>query len=371
MAIADVSNIVKGQMQTLSSQPVTTNPEPETSLVGGDQNAPVPKTNLQDDTTPESKSAPAGEGNTPSTNDKPAGEDGDKKETPIEVKLSPDALRQITALSASNRKLKQQLTELETKSKANATPEDIQTKLKRADELEKALTDPKLYLKLANKTLEDVAAAALKDDYEVEDPRVTALQEEIAALKAKTEEVVTKQTTDQSASQRALEAKQIEASKVYIKNYIDANPNRWELARADADISGQVLQASILVAKAKFTNKDGTPKDITKEQANKIIEDCLDEAEIMKLAEKMVKDGKTSLQAEKIPSKSRGLEVQDSTSYAGRKGDDGKQVNGRTPRVTIDANRGGVRIPGVERGPTDVRTARARALRIAGAGKDD
>lgn len=287
------------------------------------------------------------------------------------VDIAPEALRQITALSANNRELKRQLAEATAKVTAAVPAADIDAKLKQLAALENET--PRAYLKRTNKTLEDIAADVLADDSNVSDPRVDALTPVVDELKKTLAELQAKSTTDTTAQVAAAQAKQKQDASEYVKLTLASNPERWGLIQSNVDIGNAVIEAALIVAKRDFTDKTtGLVKQLTREQADSIIADCLDEAEIYEQAKKLQEGKKNAVAPGESLVKRRGLDVQDSESYQQRKGDDGKGANGaRPPKVTIDGNRGAIRTGSVKRGPTDVRTARARMLKIAGAGGDD
>lgn len=293
--------------------------------------------------------------------------------TTVAVDISPETLRQITALSTSNRTLKQQLREAQDKlaAAASVTPEEVQAKLAQLAALENET--PRAYLKRTGKTLDDVAADALADDKEIADPRVDGLQAKLNETNKKLEEIAQKNTSDAEAEAKArLEARQ-ENARQHVKGMIESNPTRWELIAANKTITDEAIKAAMLVVQRDHTDKQtGKLKPISQELANSILSDCLDEAETYALAKKMQEDKKNVASKPESLVKRKGIETQDSPSYVPHKGDDGKQANGaRTPKVTIDGNRGATRVGAVKRGPTDVRTARLRALKIAGADVDE
>lgn len=286
--------------------------------------------------------------------------------TPVNVSISPEALKQITSLSTSNRELKLKLKELEAKQAASVTSEDVTAKLAQLAALENE--SPRAYLKRTGKTLEDIAADVLTEDKEIADPRVDALQAKLDEIAKRTEELAAGKQTDAAAQQATNYKARVESAKQHVDSVIAAQPDRWTLVAADKEIASAVVEAAMLVVKRDHTDEKGNLKPFSKEQAEAILFDCLDEAETYALAKEMVGKRKNLPPTSDIVVKSKGLDVVESASYASRKGDDGKQVgNARTPKVTIDGNRGAIPRGPVKRGPTDVRTARLRALKIAGA----
>jgi len=304
------------------------------------------------------------EGATPVATDVPA---GTEPVTAVATEIAPEALRQITALSAGNRKLKAEIAALQAKVNAQAaiTPEEVTAKLAQLASFEGET--PRAYLKRTGKTLEDVAADVLVDDTELLDPRVDSINATLEEIKKQLADKAAA-TADEVAKQNAAaHAKMIEQSASYAKSILDASPARWELIAGEKDIATEVVKAAMIVAE-----RDHKGKQLSKEQVDSIISDCFDQAETFKLAEKMVKERKNLDPSTTIPVLKKGIEVLDSSTYVPDRGGDGKGGEGaKPPKVTIDGNRGAVRQGAVKRGPTDVRTARARALRIAGAGSGD
>lgn len=287
------------------------------------------------------------------------------KSTPVTVDIAPEALRQITTLSSTNRKLVARLKELEQKMAGTATSDDITAKLKRVDELEALLKSPRAYLKASGKTLEDVAADALADDNNVADPRVDALTPIIDELKKKVLDAETARAAEAQTQTAATIARQHAEAAQHVANVIASSPDRWTLIKDDKTLATDIVKAAILVIE-----RDHKGKTVDAALADSILKDCLDEAETYQLAKKMVEDRKKAVPATESLVKRKGLEVQDSDSYTRKLGDDGKNAGTRIPKVTIDGNRGALRAGAIERGPTDVRTARARALRIASGHED-
>lgn len=306
-----------------------------------------------------SEAAISAEGNVTASdagNDKPA-----TAQAQAQIKLSPEALKQITALSTTNRALKKQIDELNAKVNGLATPADTQAKLERLAKLETILTSPRAWLKESGKTLEDIAADVLAAGDEVTDPRVDALLEKVAAVDKRLQDEDAKRQTDTQTQAQAEEARMTAQATEHVKTFVGANPVRWELIASKPEIAGEIVKAAIAVVE-----RDYKGKTLTREQSQAILEECADSAETLELAKRLQEDKKKIVDTGESLVKRKGLEVQDSESYQPSKGSDGKQANGaRTPKVVIDANRGAVRRGAVERGPTDVRTARARMLRIA------
>lgn len=283
--------------------------------------------------------------------------------TPVTVDISPEALRQITSLSAGNRKLKAEIEKLQADLAAKATPDDVAAKLKRLDELESILTSPRKYAKATGKTLEDIAADLLVEDKEVADPRLDGVLPVVEELKKK---LADREAADADAevkrNEAAIAAATAEAN-AYAESILKSQPQRWELIQNEKGIVSEAVKAAMLVVQ-----RDYKEKRATREEATAILYDCLDSAETFALAKKLQEDKKKIADAPPSLVKRKGLEVQDAEAYIPRRGDDGAAANGaRTPKVTIDGNRSAVRVSSGKRGPTDVRTARARALRIAGA----
>jgi len=288
---------------------------------------------------------------------------------PVTVDIAPEALRQITSLSATNRRLQAQLKALEAKVAASVAPADVTEKLARLAALEGET--PRQYLQRTKKTLEDVAADVLADDI-VTDPRVDQALATVEELRKKLEEKDTAGLAAKQAETNAAQAQQLANAQAYVKKIASSNPERWTLIQGKADIEAEIVKAATIVITRDYTDKKtGKFNQPTAEQANEVLNDCLDEAETYELAKKLQAEKKTVVPGQESLVKRKGLEVQADAAYVPDKGSDGKQANGaRTPKVTIDANRGAIRQGAVKRGPTDVRTARARMLRIAGAGSD-
>lgn len=289
------------------------------------------------------------------TTDTPSQTDEPEAGTPITPSsdFSPEALKQITNLSLSNRQLKKQIEAL-TNEKAQLTPAaDVQAKLARLTELEEAMTSPRKWLALSKKTLEEVAEDVYKAaDETAIDPRVDDLaktieaqKKELEALKAKDTE---RDTQQQTAQQQAAAAKLV----TYTKTIVATDVKRWEtIANNDAAILEAVRAADEIAIKE-------WPKDkqLTKADADKILQRCLDERESLELARQILEQRKKGGQSSDEPVQRKGIETRDEPRVDAR-------VAPR-PSVAIDDVRGPTRTgPTPERGPTDPRTARARMHR--------
>ncbi len=344
--------------QSVSGQPVTT-VEPEVDMASGsvtDANAVADGEIVGGEANAATVPAVTADGAAPTV----------EKTTPVTVDIGPEALRQITSLSATNRKLKQQIAELT----AKATPTDVTEKLAQLAALQNET--PRQYLKRTGKTLEEVAADALIEDAEVSDPRVDKLQPIVDELKATIEELKTGRQSETAAQEAADNTARLEAATTHVQATLTAKPERWSLIQGAAGIAAEVVKAAIMVVERDYKKPDGTYKPIDQATSQSILEDCLDQAEIFEAAKKLQEDKKKALPAGESLVKRKGLEVLADAAYTPDKGSDGKQANGaRTPKVTIDGNRGAIRQGAVKRGPTDVRTARARMLRVAGATDKD
>lgn len=353
--------IPKGAPTTLSGQPVGGNTNEGTggqsANNGGNTNgggSAAGKPNIETVSAPVSTNA-EGTQNQTSTPASGAAATTPVVGTPAAVNIPPEAVKQISTLSAANRELRTKVEQAEAKQAEN------DAKFARLAELEAAITSPKKYLALAKKTLEDVAQDVLSDDPAVADPRVDEMKPVVEGLQKKLDDITAQRLKEQETAVNTERASKMAAGEAHTKTVVESQPNRWPNIAKDAGIGKRVLNAAIAIVARDYSEVKDADGNITREAkpvdmetSNKILEDCLDEEEALAEARIRVAARKNG-QAASVDVPKKGIELRD-----------GVDVKPASPSPTIDARRGPTRtLTTVQRGPTDVRTAKARAMRIA------
>lgn len=348
--------------QTVSGQPATSTPiaTASTDVVDTSTTTTTETPTATDANASDGAAAPANaDGATP------------QAQTNVDVNISPEALRQITKFSADNRKLRNQLKELETKHAAAtaAPPTDVTEKLKRLEQLEEAIKSPRKYLALANKSLEDVAKDILSED-EVEraaDPRVDAIAPVLDGVKKELEALKEAQKAREAAQTTSAQSQQLAQMTEHIKTVITAGSDRWERVAKDTAQPEEIVKAASMIVERDYAEKKDesgkvikAAKALDQATANKILETCLDEAEAMLLAREIVAQRKNGGHQSETVVRKRGIEIL---------ADGASEKSAPKPKPTADDTRGPTRTVAVPRGPTDVRTARARALKMVDGGR--
>lgn len=294
-----------------------------------------------------------------------------------DVNISPEALRQITALSKSNRTLKAKLTELEGKvNKPNEIVTEYEKLRTRNAELEAALKSPRAWMKLANVDLEAISKDILSSDHEVSDPRVTELATHNAEMRKELDELKnarqteTQRATAEQANQRIAQTVEFVKTKVIGETTLNDGSLRWERISKDESAAQTAVEASIKVVDRDYSElKDAqgnvirAAKQIDKATATAILHKCLDEAEAAAIAKELLEQRKNGAgQKPPVEARSRGISFRESQAP------DETAAPPRKP--TIDGSRGPMRTIQVQRGQTNAREAYRRAMRIAGAEDD-
>jgi hypothetical protein len=349
--------------QSVTGQPITSAP--------ASANASAEGNGANTEATPAASATvetPAGDASAAAPANAAAATSGQAATQTAQINLPPQAVEQIATLSQKTREQKARIEELE-KAALDPSNAEVKQKLARLDEWEKSASSPRKLLELSKKTLEEVAADVLAADSEVVDPRVTEALTKIEEQKTELAKLKEDGEKQKQAQSTAESAQHLQKATTYVESFIKDSPEgklsdgsaRWEHISKDANIAKRVVAEASRKHEEKF--KDG--KTATLAEANAIIIECLDELEAGELAKQILEARKKGAGQPSATSVERkGIEFVDSP-------DDKLRLQGtRTaPPPGIGTDRSPTRTvgPSVERGQTDVRTARARAHKIAGA----
>lgn len=282
--------------------------------------------------------------------------DANGQTTQATISLPKIAVDQIAALSTKTREQKAKIEELEGKLAPNPTLAADMAELALWREAKKT---PHKLLELAETDMEKLAQSVYTEaEKYTADPRIETALGLIQAQKAEIEALKAETVADRNKVAETSNAKQIEsaigwATATIENGKLEDGSQRWENLVKDVNAGKAAFEATTKKVGEKF--KDG--KQPTLEEANAILAECLDEAEAVILAKQLLEARKTRGQGGTSAVQRKGIELVDGSEPGARV----------APPPTIDGQRGPLRTgPTVQRGPTDVRTARARMLKIAG-----